>query len=66
MRLTRSRILEAARRQLGRDPDSGLGDIAEAAGVVRRTVYGHFDGRAALVTGLVEDAAQALRRALGT
>ena len=50
MRLTRARILEAA----------------EAAGVVRRTVYGHFDGRAALVTGLVEDAAQALRRALGT
>ncbi|MFG2938218.1 TetR/AcrR family transcriptional regulator [Streptomyces sp. NPDC048282] len=65
-RLTRARILEAARRELGRDPDSSLGDIAEAAGVVRRTVYGHFDGRAALVAGLVEDAAQALRRALGT
>lgn len=63
-RLTRARILEAARRELGRDPDSSLGDIAEAAGVVRRTVYGHFGGRAALVEGLVEDAAQALRQAL--
>ncbi|GAB7110291.1 TetR/AcrR family transcriptional regulator [Streptomyces phaeofaciens JCM 4814] len=63
-RLTRARILEAARRELGRDPDSSLGDIAEAAGVVRRTVYGHFNGRAALVSGLVEDAAQALRQAL--
>ncbi|MFF3941419.1 TetR/AcrR family transcriptional regulator [Streptomyces phaeofaciens] len=63
-RRTRARILEAARRELGRDPDSSLGDIAEAAGVVRRTVYGHFDGRAALVSGLVEDAAQALRQAL--
>ncbi|MQY40513.1 hypothetical protein SRB17_85460 [Streptomyces sp. RB17] len=63
-RLTRARILEAARQQLGRDPDSSLGDIAEAAGVVRRTVYGHFNGRAALVDGLVEDAAQALRQAL--
>jgi AcrR family transcriptional regulator len=63
-RLTRARILEAARRELGRDPDSSLGDIAEAAGVVRRTVYGHFAGRAALVEGLVEDAERALREAL--
>ncbi|MFI6015606.1 TetR/AcrR family transcriptional regulator [Streptomyces sp. NPDC051243] len=62
--LTRARILEAARRELSRDPDASLGDIAEAAGVVRRTVYGHFNGRAALVEGLVEDAAQALRQAL--
>ncbi|MGW0705928.1 TetR/AcrR family transcriptional regulator [Streptomyces sp. NPDC002643] len=63
-RLTRARILEAARRELGRDPDSSLGDIAEAAGVVRRTVYGHFNGRAALVEGLVAEAARALRQAL--
>ncbi|MEU6142766.1 TetR/AcrR family transcriptional regulator [Streptomyces sp. NPDC047081] len=62
--LTRARILEAARQQLGRDPDSSLSDIAEAAGVVRRTVYGHFNGRAALMEGLAEDAAQALRQAL--
>ncbi|MFC9843697.1 TetR/AcrR family transcriptional regulator [Streptomyces sp. NPDC060223] len=63
-RLTRARIIEAARQELGRDPDSSVGDIAEAAGVVRRTVYGHFNGRAALVEGLVEDAALALRQAL--
>jgi AcrR family transcriptional regulator len=62
--LTRARILEAARRELGRDPDSSLGDIAEAAGVVRRTVYGHFNGRAALMEGLVEEATWALRQAL--
>ncbi|MGW4909096.1 TetR/AcrR family transcriptional regulator [Streptomyces sp. NPDC004270] len=48
----------------GRDPDSSLGDIAEAAGVVRRAVYGHFGGRAALVEGRVEDAAESLRQAL--
>ena len=41
---TRARILEAARRELGRDPDSSLGDIAEAAGVARRTLYEHFAG----------------------
>jgi AcrR family transcriptional regulator len=63
-RTTRARVLEAARRELGRDPDRGLGDIAEAAGVSRRTVYGHFAGRSALVEGLVEDAARALREAL--
>ncbi|GAA4052414.1 TetR/AcrR family transcriptional regulator [Streptomyces shaanxiensis] len=62
--LTRARILEAARQQLGRAPESSLSDIAEAAGVVRRTVYDHFAGRSALVEGLVEDAAVALRRAL--
>ncbi|MGW1558440.1 TetR/AcrR family transcriptional regulator [Streptomyces sp. NPDC002144] len=62
--LTRARILEAAREQLGRDPDSSLGDIAEAAGVVRRTVYGHFNGRAALMERLVEEAAQALLQAV--
>ena len=62
--LTRARILEAARQELGRDPDSSLSDIAEAAGVVRRTVYDHFAGRPALVEGLVADAAQALRNAL--
>ncbi|WP_327318650.1 TetR/AcrR family transcriptional regulator [Streptomyces sp. NBC_01235] len=62
--LTRARILEAARRELGRDPDSSLGDIAEAAGVVRRTVYDHFGGRPALIEGLAAEAAEALRRAL--
>jgi AcrR family transcriptional regulator len=62
--LTRARILEAARRELGRDPDSSLGDIAEAAGVVRRTVYDHFGGRSALIEGLAAEAAEALRRAL--
>ncbi|WP_435280350.1 TetR/AcrR family transcriptional regulator [Streptomyces koelreuteriae] len=65
-RPTRARILEAARRELGRDPDSSLTDIAEAAGVVRRTVYGHFAGRSALVEGLAAEAAEALRDALAT
>ncbi|MER5790796.1 TetR/AcrR family transcriptional regulator [Streptomyces sp. NPDC001980] len=60
---TRARILEAARRELGRDPDCTLADIATAAGVARRTVYVHFTGRAALVDGLTADAAEAVRRA---
>ncbi|MEV5530159.1 TetR/AcrR family transcriptional regulator [Streptomyces prunicolor] len=63
---TRARILEAARRELRRDPDCGLGDIAEAAGLARRTLYGHFAGRAALVHGLAADAGEAVRRASAT
>ncbi|MDW6059415.1 TetR family transcriptional regulator [Streptomyces sp. FXJ1.4098] len=63
-RPTRARILEAARQELGRDPDSSLSDIAEAAGVVRRTVYAYFAGRSALIEGLAAEAAEALRRAL--
>ncbi|MFD4504121.1 TetR/AcrR family transcriptional regulator [Streptomyces sp. NPDC058457] len=60
---TRARILEAARRELGRNPDCALADIAEAAGVARRTVYVHFAGRAALVRGLAAEAAEAVRLA---
>ncbi|MFE5816114.1 TetR/AcrR family transcriptional regulator [Streptomyces sp. NPDC056479] len=63
-RVTRARILAAALRELGRNPDSSLGDIAEAAGVARRTLYTHFAGRAELVKGLAEDAMAAIRHAV--
>ncbi|MDI5905957.1 helix-turn-helix domain-containing protein, partial [Streptomyces sp. 12257] len=55
-RATRARILDAARRELTRDPDSSLEGIAGAAGVARRTVYVHFASRAALVEGLAAEA----------
>ncbi|MFI8946993.1 TetR/AcrR family transcriptional regulator [Streptomyces sp. NPDC053750] len=64
MTTTRARILRAAERELSRDPDAGLTEIAAAAGVARRTLYGHFTGREALVEGLVEEAAEAVRRAM--
>ncbi|MGF0174603.1 TetR/AcrR family transcriptional regulator [Streptomyces sp. Marseille-Q5077] len=63
-RATRARIMDAALRELGRNPDCSLGDIAEAAGVARRTVYTHFTGRAALVEGLAGEAAEAIRLAV--
>jgi AcrR family transcriptional regulator len=52
MNETRDRILDVALTVLGADPDAGMGDIAAAAGVVRRTVYGHFPSRLDLVRTL--------------
>jgi AcrR family transcriptional regulator len=53
---TRRRILDVAREVLGQNPDAGMGDIAAAAGVVRRTVYGHFPNRSDLVRTLAGQA----------
>ncbi|KAA9150779.1 TetR/AcrR family transcriptional regulator [Amycolatopsis acidicola] len=53
---TRDRILDVALEVLGENPDAGMGDIASAAGVVRRTVYGHFPSRLDLIRTLTERA----------
>lgn len=63
-RSNRERILATARRELGRNPDITLEELARASGVVRRTLFGHFPGREALLEALAEEAAQALRDAL--
>ena len=61
-----TRILAAAREELSRNPDASLDAIAQAAGVVRRTVYGHFPNRQALVAALAEEAGQSLGEALAS
>ena len=53
---TRQRILDVAIDVLGKNPDAGMGEIALAAGVVRRTVYGHFPSRSDLVHALTKRA----------
>ncbi|KQX63161.1 TetR family transcriptional regulator [Streptomyces sp. Root1310] len=63
-RSNRARILATARQELGRNPDVTLEEIARASGVVRRTLFGHFPGRAALLEALAEEASEALRGAL--
>lgn len=61
---TRSRILDVALDVLGRNPHAAMGDIAAAAGVVRRTVYGYFPARADLVRALTERAVKEMEEAL--
>ncbi|MFJ9901761.1 TetR/AcrR family transcriptional regulator [Streptomyces sp. NPDC101152] len=59
----RRRILDVALAELLRDPDASMDQIARAAGVVRRTVYGHFPNREALVGTLVDGAVDAVAAA---
>lgn len=56
MEQTRRRILDVALETLGRDPDAGMAEVAAAAAVVRRTVYGYFPTRADLVRTLARQA----------
>jgi AcrR family transcriptional regulator len=59
-RSNRARILAVARQQLSENPDVAMDDIARAAGVVRRTLYGHFPGRAALLEALTDEGTETL------
>ncbi|MFB7337985.1 TetR/AcrR family transcriptional regulator [Streptomyces adustus] len=59
----RRRILDVALAELLRDPDASMDQIARAAGVVRRTVYGHFPSREALISTLVDGAVEAVEAA---
>ncbi|MFF4018381.1 TetR/AcrR family transcriptional regulator [Streptomyces sp. NPDC001843] len=59
----RRRILDVALAELLRDPDASMDQIARAAGVVRRTVYGHFPSREALICTLVDGAVESLAAA---
>jgi AcrR family transcriptional regulator len=48
----RAALLDAARALLNRDPEASLDAIAAAAGLTRRSFYGHFPSRDALVAEL--------------
>lgn len=62
-RSNRARILDTARQELGRNPNITMEELARAAGVVRRTLFGHFPGREALLVALADEASAALREA---
>lgn len=49
----RDAILQAAAECLSVDPSASLADIAQAAGIARITLYGHFSSRNELLAELV-------------
>lgn len=57
-RVNRAGILEAARAALATDPYASLDVIARRAGLSRRTLYGHFTDRDALIRELIVTGAQ--------
>ncbi|WP_337000696.1 MULTISPECIES: TetR/AcrR family transcriptional regulator [unclassified Microbacterium] len=54
----RAGILSAARSTLALDPHASVDVIARSAGLSRRTLYGHFDDRDALIRELISSGAQ--------
>ena len=54
----RAGILQAAATTLALDPPASIDQIARAAGLSRRALYGHFDDRQALLTELIAAGAQ--------
>ncbi|OAN42589.1 TetR/AcrR family transcriptional regulator [Microbacterium sp. H83] len=54
----RAGILDAARSTLAHDPRASIDVIARSAGLSRRTLYGHFDDREALIRELISSGAQ--------
>lgn len=54
----RAGILRAAATTLAVDPSASIDQIARAAGLSRRALYGHFDDRQALLTELIAAGSQ--------
>lgn len=54
----RDALLAAARALLSRDPSASLDAIAAEAGLSRRAMYGHFEGRDALLEALARNGAE--------
>jgi len=63
-RRNRDRILEAGATLLATDPSVGLGEIAQAAGVSRATIYRHFADVDALRAALFTEAEEVGRTLL--
>lgn len=51
----RGLLLAAAREALAEQPNPSLDAIAQAAGLTRRALYGHFPDRDALVNAVIEE-----------
>src|SRR6201996_3290447 len=65
-RSNRARRRAAARTERSRAPDVSLEEIARAAGVPRRALYGHFPSREALIDARAAEAKGHLEQAFTT
>lgn len=54
----RAGILAAAAATIARDPHAPIDSIAQAAGLSRRALYGHFDDRDALLRAMILNGAE--------
>ena len=54
----RDELLACAQREIARDPRASLATIAQAAGLTRRALYGHFSDRDTLVRAVIERGAE--------
>ena len=64
-RNTRKRIIEQAIACIAQDANTGLDDIARAAGIGRATLFRHFKSRAELLSELKMSAGEQLQDAVG-
>ena len=62
----RDAILQAAAECLSVNPSASLADIAQAAGIARITLYGHFSSRNELLTELVHTSMARVEAELGS
>jgi TetR/AcrR family transcriptional regulator, mexCD-oprJ operon repressor len=62
----RDAILQAAAVRLTEDPNASLADIAQAAGIGRVTLYGHFSSREELLTALLHRSMQRVEEQLSS
>lgn len=62
----RDAIIEAAAECLADNPTASLADIAQAAGIGRVTLYGHFSSRSELLTALLNHTMERVESELAT
>lgn len=62
----RDAILSAAAECLTSNPSATLADIAEAAGIARITLYGHFSSRTELLNALLHETMTRIETELGS
>jgi len=62
----RAALLAAAREAFGSDAEASLDDIAERAGLTRRSLYAHFPSRDHLLDGMLVETSERMTRSMAS